>query len=318
MNYDLRTLPKLRDGLSYAYFEHCIIEQEGLAVAVFSESERVQVPVGALGVLMLGPGTSITHAAVRTLSENGCLVVWTGEGVQRFYAQGLGETRKGRHLERQARLWADKRLHEEVVLRMYQMRFRKRLPEGLTLEQIRGLEGVRVREAYSRASRRTGVKWEGRRYDRNNWARADPVNRALSAANACLSAVCHTAIVSGGYSPGLGFIHVGKALSFVWDIADLYKVEMTIPLAFEVTAGNPSHLESAVRAACRERFRMLGLLERILPDIDRLFDLGSDIETGEWDGDIDADPARPAPYWEPSKRAAGGRGLAMETGGGEA
>jgi CRISPR-associated protein Cas1 len=297
MNYDLRTLPKLRDGLTYAYFEHCVVEQEGMSVAVFCEAERVQVPAAALGVLMLGPGASITHAAIKTLVDNGCLVMWTGEGFQRFYAQGLGETRKGGHLEHQARLWADERMHEEIVLRMYRMRFRKRLPPGLSLEQIRGLEGVRVRDAYASASAETGVEWSGRNYDRGNWANTDPINRALSTANSCLYAICHTAIVSGGYSPGLGFIHSGKALSFVYDIGDLYKVETTIPISFTVTAENPSNLESVIRAACREKFRQVDLLARILPDIDRIFDLEKPEVDYEWD--IDADPAKPTPYWEP-------------------
>lgn len=303
MNYDLRTRPKMRDGLSYAYFEHCIVEQDGLSVSVFTEKERTFIPAAALGVLMLGPGSSISHAAVKTLSENGCQVVWTGEGMQRFYAQGLGETRKGGHLELQAKLWADDRLHKEVVLRMYRMRFKSRLPEGLTLEQIRGMEGVRVREAYAAASRETGIKWEGRSYDPNNWNAGDPVNRALSTANACLYAVCHAAVVSGGYSPGLGFIHTGKALSFVYDLADLYKVETTIPVAFRVAAEGPPHLESAVRVACRQKFHECNLLGRILPDIDRLFDLGQPLSEDGIDWDIDAEPARPAPYWNPRSGA---------------
>lgn len=300
MNYDLRSLPKLRDGLSYAYFERCIVEQEGLSVAIFSEQERIQLPAAALGVLLLGPGASITHAAIKTLSENGCLVVWTGEGVQRFYAQGLGETRKGHHLEHQARLWADDQFHAEVVLRMYRIRFRRRLPAGLSLEQVRGMEGVRVREAYARASAETGVKWEGRSYNRKDWSSSDPINRALSTANACLYAISHTAIVSGGYSPGLGFIHTGKALSFVYDIGDLYKVDVTIPLAFRVTAENPPKLESAIRVACRDQFHKANLPGRILPDIDRLLDLEKPLVEDEVEWDIDSDPARPTPYWEPS------------------
>jgi len=183
MNYDLRSLPKMRDGLSYAYFEHCVVEQEGMSISIFNEQERIQVPAAALGVLLLGPGSSITHSAIKTLAENGCLVQWTGEGAQRFYAQGLGETRKGGHLELQAKLWADSKLHEQIVHRMYLLRFRRKLPAGLSLEQIRGMEGVRVREAYAQASRETGVPWEGRSYDRNNWSNGDPINRALSAAN---------------------------------------------------------------------------------------------------------------------------------------
>jgi len=202
-------------------------------------------------------------------------------------------------LERQALLWADENLHKDIVLRMYRIRFRKDLSQSLSLEQIRGMEGVRVREAYAQASAETGVEWSGRNYNRDNWSYSDPINRALSAANACLYGICHTAIVSGGYSPGLGFIHTGKALSFVYDIGDLYKVDTTIPLSFRVVSENPKNLESAVRTECRERFRQIDLLGRILPDIDRIFDLDRPLIDAEWD--IDADPARPAPYWTPSK-----------------
>jgi len=296
MEYDLRTLPKLRDGLSYMYFEHAKVEQDGLSISVFSPDGQTQVPAAALGALLLGPGTSLTHAAVKTLSENGCLIIWTGEGTVRFYAQGLGETRKGSHLETQAYLWADPKLHEQVVMRMYRMRFGCKLPADLSLEQIRGMEGARVRDAYARASAESGVKWEGRKYDRGNWYNTDHVNRALSAANACLYAVCHTAIVCGGYSPGLGFIHKGKSLSFIYDIADLYKVDTTIPLSFRLAKDKPEQFESEVRRECRDVFRKTHLLEKVLPDIDRLFDLNISEDSLGWD--IDVDPARPTPYWD--------------------
>ncbi len=294
---DLRALPKLRDGLSYAYFEHCRVEQDEMSIAVWTKEGIIPVPAASLGVLLLGPGSTITHAAVKALADNGCMVLWTGEGAIRFYATGIGETRKGGHLERQAALWADPESHERIVLRMYRMRFRKRLPKGLSLEQIRGMEGVRVREAYAIASNETGVEWVGRSYDRNHWENSDPVNRALSAANACLYSLCHTAIVSGGYTPGLGFVHVGKALSFVYDIGDLYKVETTIPLSFRVVQESTDNLESRVRHLCRDYFHEYKLLERILPDIDRLFDFNLDDESFGWD--IDEDPARPTPYWNP-------------------
>jgi len=297
MKLNLQSLPKLRDSLSYLYFEHCKVEQDELSIAIYAKDGVIQVPAASLGVLILGPGSSITHAAVKALSDNGCMVLWTGEGMARFYALGLGETRKGTHLQRQATLWADEKLHHEVVLRMYRVRFRAHLPPDLTLEQIRGMEGVRVREAYARSSEKYGVPWSGRSYDRSDWMKSDPVNRALSAANACLNAICHTAIVGGGYSPGLGFIHSGKALSFVYDISDLYKADISIPLAFKVVAQNPTKLESEVRHSCRDIFYLSRLLERILPDLDRLFDLEAPIEEADWN--IDEDPARPTPYWHP-------------------
>ena len=247
---------------------------------------------------MLGPGTSITHAAIRTLAANGCLVFWTGEEGVRLYAQGMGETRTSHNLLRQAWLWADRERRLGVVRRLYQMRFSEPLEDSLTLRQIRGKEGIRVRACYAEASRASGVAWSGRSYRRDEWARADPVNRALSAANSCLYAVCHAAIVSAGYSPALGFIHTGKMLSFVYDIADLYKTEVTIPVAFKAAADGGGGIESRVRKACRDVFRKERLLQRIIPDIDLA--LGKDEHgTGGTVMDFDSDPALPGGLWDP-------------------
>jgi len=266
--HDLHTLPKLRDGLSFLYLEHGIIERAQNAIEVLNDEGRTMVPVAALATLMLGPGTSITHAAIRVLAENGCLVIWCGEGAVRFYAHGYGETRKGYHLLRQAELAGNPAKRMDVVQRMYRFRFGEQLAPDLSLEQIRGMEGARVRKAYAEASRRYAVPWHGRQYDRSDWAAADPLNRALSAANACLNGICHAGIVSGGYSPGLGFIHTGRQLSFVYDIADLYKADLTIPIAFHTTAQGDQQIDRRVRIACRDAFKATKLLQRILPDIE--------------------------------------------------
>ena len=296
---DLHELPRLRDSLSYLYLERGVIEQAQQAIEVIDVDGRTRIPVAALAVLMLGPGTSITHAAIKVLADNGCLVVWCGEEGVRFYAQGAGETRKAYHLLRQAEMVSDPIKRAEVVIRMYRYRFAETLDPTLSLEQIRGHEGVRVREAYARASETYGVAWHGRRYDRKDWGSADPVNRALSAANACLNGVCHAAIVSGGYSPGLGFIHTGKQLSFVYDIADLYKVELTVPLSFRLTAESTEKLETRVRHACRDAFREAKLLARILSDIDMLLGIGPEVL--EQGAEADSDGARPEPYWTPDR-----------------
>ena len=293
---DLHELPKLRDGLSYLYLEHARIDQKYKAVeAIDKENGRTLIPVAALAVLMLGPGTSITHEAVKTLCDNGASVVWCGEEGVRLYAQGIGETRKGYRLIKQAELVSDPVKRMEVIVRMYRYRFSEELETDLSLEQVRGYEGVRVRAAYAEASRTFGVPWSGRRYDRSNWSLADPINRALSVANACLNGVCHAAIVSAGYSPGLGFIHTGKQLSFVYDIADLYKTELTIPLAFRLTAEFVEGLEGRVRHACRDVFRTERLLARILPDIDEMLNISPEAE--EEMEVADSDPAWPAPLW---------------------
>lgn len=297
---DLHELPKLRDSLSYLYVEHAMLDKNQQAVEYVRKDGRTLIPIASLSVLMLGPGTSITHAAINTLARSGCSILWTGEDATRFYAQGLGETRKGYRLLHQADLVSNPAKRKEVVINMYRHRFDYTLSSDLTLPQIRGKEGVRVREAYAQASRKYGVQWNGRHYDRGSWSATDPVNRALSAANALLNGLCHAAIVSGGYSPGLGFIHTGKQLSFVYDVADLYKVDVTVPIAFAAVAESEEKVESRVRAACRQAFKETKLLERILPDIDQLLNLdaAADILPIEEDGDVDADPALPTQYWD--------------------
>jgi len=292
---DLHLLPKVRDSLSYLYVEHAILEKRDGALLVLQETGKTAVPVANLCLLMLGPGTNLTHAAVKLLSECGCSILWTGEDMQHYYAQGLGETRRAYHLLRQAELASDPQKRLQVVIRMYEKRFGYKLDPDLNLEQIRGLEGVRVRTAYANASKQYAVPWNGRNYDRTDWNNADPINRALSAANAVLNGLCHAAIVSGGYSPGLGFLHTGKQLSFVYDIADLYKVKFTVPIAFETVAEGSDQVEKRARMACRERFREEKLLQSILPDIDELLE----IETCA-DETLD-DPAAPEPWWTPDE-----------------
>ncbi len=292
---DLHLLPKFRDGWSYLYVEHCRVDQEGKAIAIHDASGKVPVPCASLALLMLGPGVSITHAAITALADNGCLVAWCGEGAVRFYAVGLGETRSAANLLHQARLWADPARHLEVVVRMYRMRFPEAPSENLTLEQLRGLEGVRVREAYARASRETGVPWSGRQYKRTSWAEADPVNRALSVGNSCLYGVCHAGIVSAGFSPALGFVHTGKMLSFVYDVADLYKAEVTVPVAFREAAAGNADLERRVRKACRDAFTSQQLLHRIMEDLGRILAVDGAESAGP---EYQADAARPGGLWD--------------------
>lgn len=298
---DLRILPKIRDSWSYLYVEHARIDQEDKGICLHDENGRIHVPCASLSLLMLGPGTTVTHAAVMTIAEAGCLVAWCGEQGIRFYAQGMGETRSAVNLLQQAGVWADPVRHMQVVRRMYAMRFPDHLEDGLTLRQIRGKEGARVRTAYARASEQYGVPWEGRNYDRLDWDRSDPLNRALSAANACLYGVCHAAIAAAGYSPSLGFIHTGKMLSFVYDVGDLYKMELTVPAAFREVAGGTQRLESRVRHRCRDLFAEARLLDRVVVDLAQLFELGAGPSSAH-----DSEAALPGELWDPGGSVSGG------------
>lgn len=303
---DLHVLPKFRDGWSYLYVEHCRVDQDGRAVAIHDASGKVPVPCANLALLMLGPGVSITHAAISVLADHGCLVAWCGEEGVRFYAVGMGETRSASNFLHQARMWARDELRMYVIRRFYQMRFSEKLDPELTLQQIRGMEGIRVREAYAAASRESGVPWSGRSYRRDDWRSADPVNRALSTANSCLYGISHAAIVSAGFSPALGFIHTGKMLSFVYDVADLYKTEITIPAAFRAAAEGEDGLERRVRLACRDLFVSTRLLSRIVPDVQTALAVPVRGSSGEGDR-FDAEPASPGWLWDPDGEVEGGR-----------
>ena len=303
---DLHVLPKTRDSLSYLYVEHCRVDSEEHAIAIWDAQGTTAVPCANLSLLMLGPGTRITHAAITTLADNGCMVAWTGEEGVRYYAHGMGETRSGRGIMRQAHLVCDPALRLEVVRAMYRMRFTDPPNPAYNLAQLRGMEGVRVRQAYAAASKASGVPWSGRSYRRDSWADANPVNRALSTANSCLYGICHAAIVAAGYSPTLGFIHTGHILSFVHDIADLYKADITIPLAFKEAAGGSTGLESRIRYSCREIFRTQRLLQRIVPDIDAVLTV-----TGERSGTAEAERTAPddatlETLWDPAGDVSGG------------
>jgi len=307
---DLRRLPKVRDALSYLYVEHARIDQHEKAIAIERRDEagfaQIPVPVASLCLLMLGPGTTITHAAVRALADNNCLVLWCGEEGVRLYAHGIGGTRNAAALLRQATLATNPALRLQVVLNMYRKRLGDLGPGPLSLRQIRGKEGIRVREAYARASREFGVPWHGRAYNRRDWRASDPVNRALSAANSCLYGLCHAAILSAGYSPALGFIHTGKQLSFVYDIADLYKADVTIPAAFKTAAESREHIERRVRLHLRDYFRKARLLQRIIPDIEEVLDIEK-APPLQPDTDYDTDDdARPGPLWDPAGHVPGG------------
>ncbi len=245
-----------------------MIEREDHSIAAFTAEGRITLPAASLSSLILGPGTRITHAAVKVLADCGVLLAWTGSDGLAFYACGQAKTRLSAGIQQQAFCWADPERHMQVVRTMYQIRFSEQLSAALTLPQIRGKEGVRVRDTYQRLAAHYGVAWQGRSYKRGGWQEADPVNRALSAANAALYAIVLAGIHAMGYSPSLGFIHTGKQLSFVYDIADLVKTETSIPAAFEAASCGSETVESRARRILRDRCsheRLQDRLTRLIP-----------------------------------------------------
>ena len=242
------------------------------AVTFVKEEGVVHCPAASLSALLLGPGTRITHQAMALLGECGTTVVWVGEQGVRYYASGKSVARSSRLLIAQAKLVSNTRSRLAVARMMYQWRFPGEDTSELTMQQLRGREGARVRSVYRQWSERTGVPWERREYDPNNFCDGSPINQALSAAHAALYGIVHAAIVSLGCAPGLGFVHTGNSWSFVYDVADLYKAEITIPAAFEVVAGYTEGMDigSVTRRAVRDRIRSEKVMERVVRDIQRL------------------------------------------------
>ena len=292
MNFiPVRPIP-LRDRASILFLEHGELDVlNGAFVLIDKNGVRTQIPIGGLTCLMLEPGTRISHAAVVLAARVGCLLTWVGEAGVRLYAAGQPGGARADKLLYQARLAIDDDARLRVVREMYRRRFGEEAPSRRSIDQLRGLEGVRVREAYRELATKHGVRWEGRRYDPANWRNADIPNQCLSAATACLYGLAEAAILAAGYAPAIGFLHKGKPQSFVYDIADLFKFETVVPAAFEVVAAEARAMQTAiarpaagwvarppierqVRLACRDHFRKSGLLERIIPTIHEVLAAG--------------------------------------------
>lgn len=268
-------LHRVEDRLSTLYAERCHVDRDDNAVVLVNRERTVRVPAAYVASLLLGPGTRITHGAVRLLADSGTAVCWVGERGVRMYASGLGPSRGGELLMRQAYMVTRTKERLDVARRMYAMRFPGEDVSAATMQKLRGREGVRVKRLYRAEAARTGVSWAGRVYKPGQpFEAGDDVNRLLSAGHSCLYGICHAAIVGLGASPALGFVHTGGATSFVLDIADLYKAEYTIPLAFELAARGHTD-ERSVRTAFRDRVADGGLMSRAVHDIKDLL-LGQD------------------------------------------
>lgn len=251
----VQELAKVSDRISFLYVERCVVNRDSNAITSTTVHGTVHIPAAAVACLLLGPGTSVTHQAMVLLADSGTTAVWTGEGAVRYYAHGDSLTRSSRLLERQASAVSNQRTRLAVARAMYERRFPGEDVSGLSMEQLRGREGARVRASYREHSRRTGVPWNSRQFDPENFALGDTVNQALSAANHSLYGLIHAVVVALGCSPSLGFVHTGHQRSFVHDVADLYKAEMTIPLAFDIASELDEAEAAEVGSMTRRRFR---------------------------------------------------------------
>jgi CRISPR-associated protein Cas1 len=279
--------------MTFLYLERCVVHRESNAITATDERGTVHIPAASIGALLFGPGVQVSHQAVMLLAESGSTAVWVGERGVRYYAHGRSLARSSALLQAQAELVSSRTSRLRVARQMYAMRFADEDTSALTMQQLRGREGARVRRCYRQQAELHGIEWGRRTYDPDNFEGGDPVNQALSAAHTALYGVTHAVIVALGCSPGLGFVHTGHVRSFVYDVADLYKAEYSIPCAFEIAAGGFPDVGDEARRAMRDRFHDGALLNRCARDIKHLLLPGAEaIDDSEESGDAGHDVVR--------------------------
>ncbi|MFY0991210.1 type I-E CRISPR-associated endonuclease Cas1e [Halomonas sp. C05BenzN] len=280
----LKPIPE-KDRMSMIFVGMGQIDVRDGAFVVIDEvnGERMHIPVGSVACLLLEPGTRVSHAAVKLAATVGTLLIWVGDAGVRLYSAGQPGGARSDKLLYQAQLALDDSLRLKVVRKMFELRFGEPPPSRRSVDQLRGMEGARVRKTYQLLARQYGVKWHGRRYDPAKWDASDVANQCLSAATACLYGITEAAILAAGYAPAIGFLHTGKPQSFVYDIADIVKFETVVPAAFRVAARSPVTPEREVRIACRDAFKQTKLLQRLIPMIEEVLAAG------------EIDPPPPAP-----------------------
>ncbi len=267
---DISPIP-IKERLSLLFVERCRVDVvDNAFVMIDKEGVRTHIPLGGIACLMLEPGVRLSHRAAQLAAKTGTLLVWVGEGGVRLYSAGQPGGARSERLLYQAAIALNEPARLKVVREMYRRRFNDEPPANRSVDQLRGIEGARVKKIYELLAKLHGVPWKGRRYDADDWDDSDLPNKCLSAATACLYGVTEAAVLAAGYAPAIGFIHHGKPLSFVYDIADIYKFDTVVPLAFKVAAKAPANPERVVRLACRDSFRETRLLAKIIPDIEEI------------------------------------------------
>lgn len=229
-----------------------------------------QIPHQTVSMILLGPGSSITHDALRLLARHGTLMAAVGQdGVRSYTAPPLLPDRSD-VARRQAELWGNPRRRISVARRMYALRLGEVLPHR-ELDTLRGIEGSRVKTLYRLMADKHGIDWDGRHYDRGNPEAADIPNQALNHAATVVQAAAAIAVQSLAALPPLGFIHEDSGQSFVLDIADLFRDTVTLEIAFscarKVQQGADQTVDRLVRREAAQVFRkqqvIPGMIDRI-------------------------------------------------------
>ena len=245
------------------------------------EPGHYAIPFQSVSMILLGPGSTVSHDALRLLARHGTALVAVGEdGVRCYTAPPLIADRSGL-ARQQARAWANMKVRLPVARRMYAWRLGEMLPHR-DIAVLRGIEGARMKETYRLVAMKIGIEWRGRRYDRTQPLENDLPNQALNHASSAVEAAAAIAVAATATIPQLGFIHEDPGQSFVLDIADLYRDIVTIPCAFRAAKRVAERTEENIERATRRLTGQELVREQVIPAmIDRIKSLFSDSSKGE-------------------------------------
>jgi len=273
----LADLPKMRDRYPFIYLEHGRLEIYASSVKWISADREVfRLPAALIATILLGPGTSVTHEAIKVLATLNTTVCWVGEDSLNFYAVGQSPTANTYNLKKQVALASDPKKAIRVARNMFLKRFTDVDVSQKTLPELMALEGKRVQKCYANLANKYFVAWGGRSYVPGNFTLSDLTNKLITAGNAALYALVSSVIHALGLSPRIGFIHSGSPLPLVYDIADLYKEELVFDMAFALTvkmAGEYNRYEALDEF--KNRVINAKLLEKCPADIIALLELKS-------------------------------------------
>lgn len=263
-------LPQVKDRYPFIYLEHGRLEIDDSSIKwIDAEQGVIRIPVALLNCILLGPGTSVTHEAIKVMAQSNCSICWVGEDSLLFYASGITPTSNTRNLRKQIQIASDKAKALEVARRMFARRFPDAELKDKSLKEMMGMEGHRVRASYEEKAIKYNIGWKGRDFVPGKFELSDITNQIMTATNSALYGILCSCVHSIGYSPHIGFIHSGSPLPFIYDLADLYKEYLCIDLAFSLT------LEMAGRY---NKYRASEAFRKRVIEIDLLGRIGSDIE----------------------------------------
>ena len=267
-----KLIPQVKDKYPFVYLEHGRLEIDDSSVKwIEATGHVISIPCATVNTILLGPGTSVTHAAIKSMSESNCTVCWIGSDSLLYYATGETPTANTYNLKKQISLYSNSKKKLETARTLFSFRFPDLELKEKSLSEMMGMEGYRVKALYKNVAEKYEIPWDGRNYIPGKINLSDTTNKILTCCNVALYGILLSVVHALGFSPRIGFIHSGCPLPFVYDIADLYKPEVSIDLAFKLTKEmGGEYIKDVVADAFRERICNNNILERSVKDIGKI------------------------------------------------